>query len=48
MIVVHQVKANQEVVVESFYDQTGKYTYIITNHHVIDGANKSTGCIFKW
>ena len=22
------------------YDQTGKYTYIITNHHVIDGANK--------
>ena len=22
------------------YDKTGKYTYIITNHHVIDGANK--------
>lgn len=22
------------------YEQTGKYTYIITNHHVIDGANK--------
>lgn len=22
------------------YEQTGKYTYIITNHHVIDGASK--------
>lgn len=22
------------------YEQTGKYTYIITNHHVIDGADK--------